>query len=997
MSTSIPSLVERIRGAVLQGHPDRELLHRLADAHAREVGKANAMLSRCHRWVQRGCASEAVSLAEGSGLIPAAAALRLEGVAEAWAGLLRAAGHAPPGEVDVALLEALVAAAGRQQTLAPQLAVMRQAFLRRAPLPERLRALHELADRDPRQPAWLEGVRRVEREAVSLLAEAAREAEREQDAALACEIVERLDSMQLRSDEHAELFERVRGIARAVHDEAARQLAAACADRMHAAAAAMDLDALEAAAHEWQSIVAEHDPGDALRALVAGPLDLHHRETERRQTLARRREALGRLELALDEARDLGELERLAEAVERLDAEWPAALRARLQDRRDQHAAALTRRRMVRGVAVASVLAVLAVGGWFGFRAWWTEHRLDQAIAEADRLVATGELDSAAGVLDTVGAEAVFEKRAELAGARLRLANARDRAREASVATDALIDRLDRLGKGGQDPVEMESVARETEALVDAQPAARRDDVRAAIARLKASAGAARSRGLDAARGALHELTARLEGVVDPQRVAGGKFDRTAWFASAEAYEAVARDARAAAATAAAQRDAQAVAESLQGLAADAAQRASKARDRSDRIEAVRATLKKIEASTQEQETLELWESLLREAGDVLADRGLLRSSERARDAARSAVAIRAWRMSVLPELLSSRGDVQRGLEGLDWGDAGTARGLEAALTRHLDAHPDTPYREVAEQVRALSRRTVAATGADTSIGGAARAAIAATGYAGLYEQAFEGGRTLYRRNTVQPATPWGQAIESRRDLQVAPEALATRRVPSFKPMSTPRPWPGSAAVERALADLQASDGRTARDVVLRMLAEFRSAPTSDPLLSWQATRDLWKIWLQLFADESDPEDAAAARWVRSLDGVTALLGEDPILLGAAGKGARSDDLRRQSLDQLSRSFDATRLVAAARRRDAAIAEAVRPVAPWQVLTPAADGALRVTPDATVRRVAVPCKVGDVWQLRWARLEGGTLAWEGAPPEPPITWMQVLFIPGGKS
>jgi len=50
MSTSIPSLVERIRGAVLQGHPDRELLHRLADAHAREVGKVNAMLSRCHRW-----------------------------------------------------------------------------------------------------------------------------------------------------------------------------------------------------------------------------------------------------------------------------------------------------------------------------------------------------------------------------------------------------------------------------------------------------------------------------------------------------------------------------------------------------------------------------------------------------------------------------------------------------------------------------------------------------------------------------------------------------------------------------------------------------------------------------------------------------------------------------------------------------------------------------------------------------------------------------------
>ena len=79
------------------------------------------------------------------------------------------------------------------------------------------------------------------------------------------------------------------------------------------------------------------------------------------------------------------------------------------------------------------------------------------------------------------------------------------------------------------------------------------------------------------------------------------------------------------------------------------------------------------------------------------------------------------------------------------------------------------------------------------------------------------------------------------------------------------------------------------------------------------------------------------------------------------------------------------------------LAEAVRPVAPWRVLTPAADGALRVNPDATVRRVTVPCRVGDAWQLRWARLEDGTLVWEGTPPEPPITWMQVLFIPGGKS
>lgn len=995
MSESAPTIAERIRATLLQGDPERDGLQALADAHAREVGKVNTMLARCQRWIQRGCVSEALSLADAAQLIPSAAALRLDGTHDAWSRLLQHAGLPPAPEVDVALLEAVVATEGRQAALAPQLAAMRLAFLRRSPLPDRLRALHALADRDPRNPAWLEAVRRLEREAVAALADAAREAERTESTELACKVIDGLDSMDLRADEHADLFERVRRIAQASRLLDVQRRARACAERLHSAAAAMDHAELLAGVEAWERLCAEGDPGEALRKEVEGPLDLHRREMERAALERRRGAALAQLELALDQGSPIETLDRLAEAADRLDAEWPVALRNRLRDRHDQHAAARTRRRAVSVALSLAVVALLATGGWWLHRVWSHERRFDDAIAESDRLVASGELASAERVLDAVSQDPALASRAELSGARLRLANARDRLHEAEAASDQLVARLDQLATGSKDPVEMERVARESAALVDAQPAARREAVRAAVSRLQVAASTSRDRSLEASRGALHALTERLEGVANPEREPGGKFDRAAWGKAAAALEEVARDARAAASSAAAQRDGQALAESLQALASDASQRGARARARAERLDLVRDTLKKLEQSTDEQATLDMWETLLREGGDVLADRGMLRACEGARDAARAGLGIRGWRTSVIPAVLSGRGDVQRGLEAIDWGDVATARTLDSALTRHLDEQPSTPYRPVAERLRGMARRVVGASGAETSIAAAARTAIAATGYAGLLEQPFEQGRTLYRRSTEQPATVWGQAIESKRDLCKDPAALTARKPPAFKALGSAKPWAGATAVERALAALSGADGPKSRDATLRMLADVRESSGADPVLQWHATRDLWRIWLQMFADETDPEDAAAARWVRSLDGVTALLGEDPILLGAGESSARRDGVRRQALDQLSRAFDANRLLVAAQRRDAALAQGVRPLAPLGVMLPATDGSLGIATSRPGQRGAVPAREGDGWSLRWLRVENGQVTWDTVAPEPPVSWPQVLFIPGG--
>ena len=165
--------------------------------------------------------------------------------------------------------------------------------------------------------------------------------------------------------------------------------------------------------------------------------------------------------------------------------------------------------------------------------------------------------------------------------------------------------------------------------------------------------------------------------------------------------------------------------------------------------------------------------------------------------------------------------------------------------------------------------------------------------------------------------------------------------------------------------------------------------------MQWHAMRDLWRGWLQFFADESDPEDAAAARWVRGLDGVSVLASEDPVLLGMSDPGTRVESLRRTAREQLTSAFDPTRLVAAARRRDAAMDENSRPLAPAAIARPTASGELPVAGVPEGTEVRVPVKLESGWSLAPARVTEGGLQWQGRAPEPPITWPQTLFVPGG--
>jgi hypothetical protein len=993
VSPSAGSVAERIRSLVLQGAAGREEIRAAAESHADQVRQVNADLARCAAWTHRGLLSEAVSLGEALDVARRSTALRLEGAAEAWAGLLRTAGLGGVAQVDVTLLEGFVAAAGRHQAMAASLAAMRHAALRRAPLAERLFTLRALVDREPRQPAWLEGVRRLEREAATALADAARRSVEERDPVLAAQVVAWAEQLTIPMDEHREVLARAAELAAADRQTVLLAQARSCADRLHAAATAMDWSALEQVAREWQELTASWDPGAGLRTEVEPPLDLLKRERERRREDRARTEALQRLELALDQAAPAEELERLADVATRADAALPPAIGRRLDERRQREASARGRRRAVLVAGVVLLVGALGIAGWFGWQWRERERRLSAGVAMVDASLASGDLAAAEKVLDAISP---FSARPEWIAASQRVKTAREADQAARAAAEATLREARALAETGKDPVVLEARALELRAASERQRADQREAFAQAATALQAAAAALRERAAGESRMALQRLQGALAAVNDPAAQEATRFDRTAWSSLAQRLNGIADEARTAATAAAGTAEGRTAAEALGALASSAEARAKAASDRADRLDRVVEGLKRVERfSADEQVTLDQWERLLAEGGDLLAARGMLRSCEAGRDAARAGVAIRAWRTVVVPALVAGRTGGAAGLAGLDWGEPGSARQLDTTLTRHLDEQPATPHRAAAEALRALARRTMAVTGSSGSLGSAAMQALRQMGYAGLVEQSFDGGRVLYRRRAVGSTDAWGQAIESRSDLARDPSQLRARKPVTWRPTARERAWPAAAVFATGEQALQGAEGRASRDAWLRMLADLRAAETSDPLMQWHAMRDLWRGWLQLFADETDPEDAAAARWVRGLDGVSVLAGEDPVLLGMSDPGTRVDAIRRTAREQLASAFDPARLVAAARRRDALIDANARPLAPAAIVRPSGSGALPVAGVPEGTEVLVPVRLTQGWGMTPARVTQSELQWTGQPPEPPITWPQTLFVPGG--
>lgn len=131
----------------------------LAASYIELVKEANDRLRRCAEYLRRGMRSEAIHLAECQPrLLELADALRLPDPA-VWTRACMAHGLPPPPELLTDGLEEIEKAFDLERTLEPLLARHRLLALAQSPVKNRQEVLRAVAEQDPANPCWDEGLR----------------------------------------------------------------------------------------------------------------------------------------------------------------------------------------------------------------------------------------------------------------------------------------------------------------------------------------------------------------------------------------------------------------------------------------------------------------------------------------------------------------------------------------------------------------------------------------------------------------------------------------------------------------------------------------------------------------------------------------------------------------------------------------------------------------------------------------------------------------------
>jgi len=390
-----------------------------------------------------------------------------------------------------------------------------------------------------------------------------------------------------------------------------------------------------------------------------------------------------------------------------------------------------------------------------------------------------------------------------------------------------------------------------------------------------------------------------------------------------------------------------------------------------------------------------LYVRLLPIAADVLVRRKQLKAFENGLQVAEGGAAVEAWRQSMVPAILAGRvGDIG-GLNAVDFGDIATARSLEPMLSKHLADFPSSPHQIAAELLRGICKRTLAKSANTEGIGQAAGAWLAQSGWTSLGEQSMDDGRKLYRKRVGSLGDPWAQAVQSKNDLATPAESLKARAPLKGQLMGVNIPWAPSQALITVAAELPKASWRQARDMWLDALAKESSIAPSNPILSWHLQKDLWMAWLDYFAEERDPVDAAAAKWVRSLESLRAVSASDPFLVAASDQAARSEDIRKVALQSLASMPDISALIKAAKKRDQSMGEGMLPAALVAVMLSPQDGAYPVRGIANGKDALIVGRSMDgTWKFFAIRVENNEVLFVRDTPNPIAQSPQLIFMRG---
>ena len=995
MSMNDREVVEVIRQLVLRTQPDHMVVTEVAQEFARNVDGANKNLNRCHRWILAGLFAEAVSYGEALDLAQSSQRLMLEGMFAQWSELCRVCKVAAPPSIDQSLLESYSDAWSRFHSLEQVEARHRLLSLQRAPLAQRLQVVRELVDLDPRNPQWLRSMTRLQREALAELVPLVDEALREKDDALAIAVSQLVDVCGGAAGEYQEQFARFKTFALAAKARLAEKAARDACHDMHNAATGMDLVALRQASLLWQAAVAEFQPDEDLRQSAATSLQLLDVQRAQDQRASGQRDAIGRLELALDQAKSFEEVLMCVAAARNVDATLPPQLLMRIAAIKDAHQAAARRKFARRSIAVGMATMVLVSAAWWIVR--WQEslEQVNTITREVEGMLSAASPDTALKALTTwKETHQELSNAPQVAAVSAKVAAALAMEKSEIVLAQEAIDRAHVLAQSAAVPIEFEKVAAELKQMSTRAPQSIRAPLLAAADQLTSQAQASRTVSLDQARAEFMRLESLLNAVAP--LIAEEQVDPASLTRRAAEYQSIVDAAQMAAIAAASNRDAQAITQSLQGLALNAARLREQAEQNAKLYSDSNELLRAVEKIPDNEVTYrDLYARLLSVAGDLLNRRKQLTAYEHGLKVAQGAVGVEAWRTQIVTAILAGRVGAMGGLTDIDFGDAATARSLEPLLTKYLSDFPYSPYQEVAELLLGISRQMSTKSTSAEGIGSAAAEWLNQSGWVNLGEQSLDDGRKIYRKRTNQVGNPWAQAVQSKNDLATPAQTLKPRIPLKGTLLSGNIPWPPSQVLIAVAAELPKASWRNARDLWLDMLAKQASMQTNNPILSWHIERDLWKTWLDYFAQESDPVDAAAAKWVRSLETLRSLTASDPFVVSANDQAARSEDVRNLALQSLAAMPNISELIRAAKKRDEIMYASMLPAGLVGVMLAPQDGSYRVRGIANGKDALIVGKaMNGKWRFFPVHIETDEILFVQATPNPIPQSPQLIFIRG---
>ncbi len=867
--------------------------------------------------------------------------------------------------------------------LRPLLDALRVAALRHEPVGNRLAILRKLREADGRNRLWLDQIDALEREWVKRIAEMRTDA-----SASRAELEEAFTALATRQwvapvprGLKDEIYHRLKPL----RAEEAGDRYAELAAQIHDASALMDRDALERLEAAWAAVFHETGrmPSEDLQAVVAPGFAWLGTAAEEDRRQSEFDGMVERLERALDGRQPVAEVERLLAALRDSGRSAPEGVVARahawIDAERDR---ARRRHRVILVASLAAAAAVLAAG-WMAVAVYSRTVARDSAYAVLLKAVEAGDAPVARDLAAEVRANP------ELASAEMSalLARTDELGRNWDVERTQLAAELDALERELARAATRKRLAEIATAITAATPRARLEAESQRIAlieRLHAERLVERdgvdTRTTDAALSAVDNMLA--DWPLPDRWKPAELLDLGRWSAYATALE----------------RAKGAIERTLLDIAGADVQesrlrlrmegvgnRLKEAQSRREELATALAALddRKIGASVSvESDLIERLDAVLAERGGTLQRMGLLGGFEASQRSGPAWRSVQAWRDEVHPRIEFALKDP---------GDTTAAAAALAALQDFLARHPDSPYRQSADN---LIRRVDPASAVPLWTAERVHGALVDHFYADIEEVPLRGTDAFfYRRLAPDARNPMQRAIENLDDLRTQPRELNSMLLrPGEQIAGTTRPCAVSVlwvAIEREAA---AADHLSVQGVLLGLLERLRTGTDGDPLLRARALRDAAVVLKQSGhapAEALQPLDAwfaqCSTQWADALTVDWAK---------AAYEVPGNIRALRRDAESLIRAFPALPAIAdAAREERERMRSEIRPLAPIGVLLPAASGVTvrRLGEDRPDGSVVVVVREGPRWRFVEASLVGGGIALPiaGLPDGPVLVFRRV--------